>query len=71
MTDDNKRNDDQDRKKLSDEDRKRLSDEELKDVAGGMVAGDLLVDATGTRKAKKKPRADTSSFGQDTDGCVF
>ena len=56
-----------DDKKNEDKDRKKVSDEELEDVAGG----NLTIGATGTRKAKKKPRADTSSFGQTTNGCVF
>ncbi len=62
-----------DDKKHDDKDRKRLSDEEMEDVAGGNLdaADHLLIESSGIRKAKKKPRAGTSSFGQDTDGCVF
>lgn len=66
MTDDKK-------KKHDDKDHKKLSDEELEDVAGGNLdaAGHLLIESSDIRKAKKKPRAGTSSFGQDIDGCVF
>ena len=59
-----------DDKKHEDKDRKKIADEELEDVAGGGMGLDRL----GTQKSakpKKKPRADTSSFGQDTNGDVF